>query len=130
MLEKALAKKSPKVIKAQKKVSSVESAILRGKSVRGKDLVEFKENNRLLGRWNWLIAKAEISAGVCLLASGAAVKNKKLKVLLGGIGALAVVDAGGNFLQNRGREFLGDAIEGEKTVSQKSLKRIIRKRIS
>ncbi len=130
MLEKALAKKSPKVKQAQKKVLKAEKAILSGKSVKGKKLEEFKEGNSLLGRWNLLVAKAEIAFAVGAFGASTMVKNKKMKVFLKGLGVAAIADAGGNVLQNRGREFLGEAIEEEKTVSQKSLKKIIKKKTS
>lgn len=130
MLEKALAKKSPKVKQAQKKVQKAEKAILAGKSVRGKKLREFKEGNSLLGRWNLLIAKAEVSIALGALGASTMVKNKKLKVILTSFGVAAMADAGGNVLQNRGREFLGGVIEEEKVVSKKSLKKLIKKKTS
>ncbi len=127
MLELLLSKKSHKVKKAKKNVERFEKTLKAGKVLRGRDLEEYKWSGKVLSRWSLLISKAELSAGTGIIASSKIVKNKAFKALLFSCGAVILADAGGNYLQNKGREYFSEVIEGQDEISEEKLRELLSK---
>lgn len=115
MIERWLGQTSQRYRKAEETFNNrIHYVVSENGKLQGEDLQELIESNRELGRWSRFVMRAEVTAGVALIASSKLVRNRSLRwgLVLGG--TVLIADAVENTLVSQTiASAVEKAVEGE-----------------